>query len=66
MNTDIPLSISIALTDLSRLMLEQSETQADTLICAKGCFYRASMTLEPVTEKDLQNVINEYLPEKSS
>ena len=66
MNTDIPLSISMALTDLSRQMLEQGEAQADTLICAKGRFYRASMTLEPVTEEDLQDVINEYLPEKTS
>lgn len=66
MNTELPLSISIALTDLSRQMLEQGETQADTLICAKGCFYRASMTLEAVTEENLHDVINEYLPEKIS
>ena len=66
MNTDISLSISIALTDLSRLLLEQGETQADTLICARGCFYRASMTLERIAEDDLQNVINQYLPEKTS
>ncbi|MFC0337574.1 hypothetical protein SAMN05421848_1638 [Kushneria avicenniae] len=66
MNTDIPLSISIALTDLSRQMLEQNKTQADTLVCAKGCFYRASMTLERIAEEDLQDVINEYLPEKTS
>ncbi|ART63152.1 hypothetical protein [Kushneria marisflavi] len=66
MNIDISLSISMALTDLSRQMLEQGKTQADTLVCAKGCLYRASMTLDPVTEENLQDVINEYLPEKSS
>ncbi|WP_438765338.1 hypothetical protein [Kushneria sp. TE3] len=66
MNIELPLSISIALTDLSRLMLEQGETQADTLICARVCFYRASMTLEQVADEDLQDVINEYLPEKTS
>ncbi|WP_457808346.1 hypothetical protein [Kushneria sp. EE4] len=66
MNTDLTLSISIALTDLSRLMLEQDKTQANTLICGRGCFYRASMTLERIAEEDLQDAINEYLPEKSS
>ena len=55
------LSIPHALTQLARLLLEQDDTQARTLVCAQGRFYRATISLAPVAPQDVANVIQDYL-----
>ncbi|SHE75883.1 hypothetical protein SAMN02745148_01065 [Modicisalibacter ilicicola DSM 19980] len=55
------LSIPHALTQLARLLLEQDDTQAHTLVCAQGCFYRATVSLESVPPEEVANAIQDYL-----
>ena len=55
------LSIPHALTQLARWLLEQDDTQAHTLVCAQGRFYRATVSLETVAPEDVANVIQDYL-----
>lgn len=55
------LSIPHALTQLARLLLEQDDTQAHTLVCAQGRFYRTMVSLEVVAPEDVSNVIQDYL-----
>ncbi|SFH38348.1 hypothetical protein [Modicisalibacter xianhensis] len=55
------LSIPHALTQLARLLVEQDDPQAHTLVCAQGRFYRATVSLDPVAPEDVANVIQDYL-----
>ncbi|TDX28323.1 hypothetical protein DFO67_11023 [Modicisalibacter xianhensis] len=55
------LSIPHALTQLARWLLEQEDTQAHTLVCAQGRFYRATVSLDPVAPEDVGDAIQDYL-----
>nr|WP_290701136.1 hypothetical protein [Halomonas sp. UBA3074] len=60
MPTAPKLSIPQALTQLARLLLEQDDIQAHTLICAQGRFYLATVILEPVAPQDVASTIQDY------
>ncbi|MBS9403707.1 hypothetical protein KG088_08700 [Halomonas sp. TRM85114] len=50
-----------ALTLLTRQLLEAGESQTHTHVLAQGRVYRVVVSLEPVPEDQLQDVITQYL-----